>query len=87
MPNYFRAAFVIFSFIENAGSIWLEADDATVLHGDDVAEEGAVMARAKCIDRVGQFPMPVDTDFVQLDDSGPIQLAGRRLLDILSTRD
>ncbi len=63
--------------------IWLEADDATVLHGDDLA----VTARAKCIGRVGQFSMPVDTDFVQLDDSDPIQLAGRRLLDILSTRE
>ncbi|MES2933943.1 MAG: phosphonate metabolism protein/1,5-bisphosphokinase (PRPP-forming) PhnN [Pseudomonadota bacterium] len=68
----------------HAHVIWIEADDALVQHRITHRKREAGAALLRRLHRSSQFVPPDSGDLIRFDNSGPIELAGQRLLNILS---
>lgn len=64
--------------------IWIDAEEELIREriAARQREQGAALLRR--LDRVQRFRYPEDGDIIRLDNSGPIEVAGARLMDILS---
>lgn len=68
----------------DAEIVWLEADAAQIRQRIEARQREAGPALLRRVDRIGQFSPPEGERVIRIDNSGPIELAGRRLLQILS---
>lgn len=68
----------------DAEIIWLEADAAQIRQRIEARQREAGPALLRRVDRIGQFAPPEGERVIRIDNNGPVELAGRRLLEILS---
>lgn len=68
----------------NARVIWVDAEEKLIRERIAVRQRESGAALLRRIDRVERFRYPEDEDIIRLDNSGPIEVAGARLMEILS---
>lgn len=70
----------------DAQVIWIEADIAQIRQRIKERQRESEAALLRRLDRVTQFCPPDDQEVLRLDNTGPIDVAGQRLLEILTGR-
>lgn len=68
----------------DARIIWVEADAEEIRRRIAARQREAGPALLRRLDRVTQFAPPGGDDVIRIDNSGPVEAAGKRLLAILS---
>jgi ribose 1,5-bisphosphokinase len=68
----------------DAHVIWVEADAGQIRRRIEARQREAGPALLRRLDRVAQFSPPDGEDVIRLDNSGPVEAAGKRLLEILA---
>lgn len=64
--------------------IWIDADEELLRERIAARQREAGAALLRRMDRVDRFRYPEDGDIVRLDNSGPIEVAGMKLMEILA---
>jgi ribose 1,5-bisphosphokinase len=70
----------------HAQVIWIEADAGKIRQRIESRQREAGAALLKRLERAMQFTPPQEEDVIRLDNSGPVEVAGRRMLEILAKR-
>lgn len=65
--------------------IWVEADHALIRQRMEERQRESGAALLKRVQRIAQFSPPEQPEVIKLDNTGALEVAGRRLLDILIT--
>lgn len=68
----------------DAQVIWVEANAEEIQRRIEARQREAGPALLRRLDRVAQFAPPDGEDVIRLDNSGPVEAAGKQLLEILS---
>lgn len=66
--------------------IWIEADAAQLRQRIESRQREAGAALLQRLNRAAEFAPPEAKDIIRLDNSGPVEIAGQRLLEIITTR-
>lgn len=66
--------------------IWIEADAAQLRQRIESRQREAGAALLKRLDRAVEFTPPEARDIIRIDNSGPVEIAGQRLLEIIASR-
>jgi ribose 1,5-bisphosphokinase len=67
----------------DAHIVWIEADAATIQERLESRRRESGPALLRRIDRAMRFAAPTEPNVIRLDNSGPLELAGQRLLELL----
>lgn len=68
----------------DAQVIWVEADAEQIRQRIEARQREAGPALLRRLDRVARFSPPEGENVIRLDNSGPVEAAGKRLLEILA---
>lgn len=64
--------------------IWIEADAEQIRQRIESRQREAGAALLKRLDRAAEFSPPEAKNIIRIDNSGPVEVAGRRLLEIIA---
>jgi phosphonate metabolism protein PhnN/1,5-bisphosphokinase (PRPP-forming) len=70
----------------DARIVWVEADAAVIRQRIESRQRESGAALLQRLDRITQYTPPESEEVIRLDNSGPLEVAGRRLLEVLSRR-